>query len=131
MTAVCLQSFQDQEIRRRVGRALHNIVHAHPEQKQCKKEAKILRLLEVLRMYADFLRDLKACGDATLSRKGCGPLRLGVALEKGRSMLLCGKLPFCLFDNSDSQCGNFMIFLSLRFCVKSNLGILEVQNMPF
>ena len=45
-------------------------------------------------MYADFLRDLKSCGDATLSRKGCGPLRLGVALEKGRSVLLCGKLQF-------------------------------------
>ena len=28
------------------------------------------------------------------------------------------------------QCGNFMIFLSLRFYVKSNLGILEVQNLP-
>ena len=29
------------------------------------------------------------------------------------------------------QCGNFMIFLSLRFYVKSILGILEVQNLPF
>ena len=28
------------------------------------------------------------------------------------------------------QCGNVMIFLSLRFCVKSILGILEVQNLP-
>ena len=30
-----------------------------------------------------------------------------------------------------SQRGNFMIFLSLRFSVKSSLAILEVQNMPF
>jgi len=30
-----------------------------------------------------------------------------------------------------TQCGNLMIFLSLRFCVKSILGILEVQNLPF
>ena len=30
-----------------------------------------------------------------------------------------------------SQCGNFMIFLSLRFYVKSLLGILEMQNLPF
>ena len=29
------------------------------------------------------------------------------------------------------QCGNFMIFLSLRFYVNSILGILEVQNQPF
>ena len=27
-----------------------------------------------------------------------------------------------------TQCGNFMIFVSLRFYVKSILGILEVQN---
>ena len=31
---------------------------------------------------------------------------------------------------SHSQCGNFMIFLSLRFYMKSILGILEVQNLP-
>ena len=30
-----------------------------------------------------------------------------------------------------SQCGNFMIFLSVRFYVKLDLGNLEVQNLPF
>ena len=35
------------------------------------------------------------------------------------------KLPFI------SQFGNFIIFPSLRFYVKSTLGILEVQNVPF
>ena len=30
-----------------------------------------------------------------------------------------------------AQCGNFMIFLSLVFYVKSIFGILEVQNLPF
>ena len=30
-----------------------------------------------------------------------------------------------------SQCGNFRIFLSLRFYVKSILRTLEVQNLPF
>ena len=29
------------------------------------------------------------------------------------------------------KCGNFMIFLSLRFYVKSIWGIVEVQNLPF
>ena len=29
------------------------------------------------------------------------------------------------------QCGHFMIFLSLRFCMKSTKGILEVQILPF
>ena len=32
---------------------------------------------------------------------------------------------------SITQCGNFMIFLPMRFYVKSNLGFLEVQNPPF
>ena len=30
-----------------------------------------------------------------------------------------------------SQCGNFIIFLSLRFSVKSFSGILEVKKLPF
>ena len=30
-----------------------------------------------------------------------------------------------------TQCGNFMIFLSLTFDAKSILGILEVQKLPF
>ena len=30
-----------------------------------------------------------------------------------------------------SQCGNFMIFLSLGYYVESILGVLEVQNMLF
>ena len=49
-------------------------------------------------MYADFLRDLrdfaKSNGSDALSltSKGCGgPLRLAVALDKGQSVLLCGK----------------------------------------
>ena len=30
-----------------------------------------------------------------------------------------------------AQCGNFKIFISLRFYVKSILWILEVQKLPF
>ena len=32
---------------------------------------------------------------------------------------------------SKSQCGNFIVFVSLRFYVESILGILDVQNQPF
>ena len=32
---------------------------------------------------------------------------------------------------SETQCGNFSIFLSLRFYVKTILRVLEVQNQPF
>ena len=40
------------EVRQRVAKSLHNMVHAHPTDKQCKREAKVLRLLETLRMYS-------------------------------------------------------------------------------
>ena len=36
---------------------------------------------------------------------------------------------FKLYQNT--QCGNYRIFLSLRFCVKSISEVLEVQNLPF
>ena len=45
-------------MRARAARSLHNIVHAHPADKHCKREAKVLKLLEVLRQYSDFLRDV-------------------------------------------------------------------------
>ena len=35
------------------------------------------------------------------------------------------------FSSTFTQCGNFMIFLSLRFYVKSISGIVEVHNLPF
>ena len=40
------------------------------------------------------------------------------------------KVRFVLKKVYKTQCGNFRIFLSLRFYVKSVLGILEVQNLP-
>lgn len=45
-------------VRARAARCLHNIVHAHPNDKHCKREAKVLKLLEVLRQYCDLLRDI-------------------------------------------------------------------------
>jgi len=35
-------------------------VQAHPTDKHCKREAKVLKLLEVLRQYCDLLRDILA-----------------------------------------------------------------------
>ena len=43
-------------VRARAARCLHNIVHAHPTDKHCKREAKVLKLLEILRQYCDLLR---------------------------------------------------------------------------
>ncbi|GFT27323.1 adenomatous polyposis coli protein [Nephila pilipes] len=46
------------EARRRASQALHNIVHAHPDDRRGRREARVLRLLEQIRDYSDFLRDL-------------------------------------------------------------------------
>jgi hypothetical protein len=85
------------DIKYRVAKTLHNIVHAHPEHKQCKREGKVLRILEILRMYSDYLRDLRLAGDSgdALRVRGCGPLRMGVAYgAEGQPILLCGKLKY-------------------------------------
>ncbi|TRY69315.1 hypothetical protein TCAL_09734, partial [Tigriopus californicus] len=76
------QERPSREVRFRVAKALYNIVQAqtsHPNEKQSrKKEAKILKLLENLRLYADFLRDLAAAIESQqfpnceeLARRGC------------------------------------------------------------
>ena len=86
------------EVRFRVARALHNIVHAHPTDKQCKREARVLRLLETLRLYSDFLRDFvlaSASGQVEVPEAGCSPvcIRLvpGGHKPSGKDLLICGK----------------------------------------
>ncbi|XP_067127474.1 adenomatous polyposis coli protein-like isoform X4 [Centruroides vittatus] len=46
------------DARRRASQALHNIVHAHPDDKRGRREARVLRLLEQIRDYCDLLRDI-------------------------------------------------------------------------
>ena len=53
-----LTNGQSREIKLRISRSLHNMVHTQPSDKHYKKEGKVLRLLENLRMYADILRDV-------------------------------------------------------------------------
>lgn len=70
------------EVRMRASRALNNMVHAHPADKQCKREAKVLKLLETLRLYTDLLRDINSAinsgalkvTDSKLIRHGCYPI---------------------------------------------------------
>lgn len=49
------------ELRLRASQALHNVVHAHPDDKHSRREARVLRLLEQIRDYCDYLRDVEAC----------------------------------------------------------------------
>ena len=53
-----LTNCQSREIKLRISRALTNMVHTQPNDKHYKKEGKVLKLLENLRMYADILRDV-------------------------------------------------------------------------
>ena len=89
------------QIRARAARALHNIVHAHPSDKHCKREAKVLKLLEVLRQYCDFLRDVleasvgSSAGKAAVRVAGCRRMSIQV-VEGGekyaeQDLMVCGK----------------------------------------
>ena len=54
-----LRNKQSREIRSRISHALHNMVNIHnPNDRPHKKEGKVLKLLDQLRMYTDFLIDL-------------------------------------------------------------------------
>ena len=46
----------DIEVRGRAAEALHNIVHAQTDEKRRKREAKVLKLLQQIREYSDFLK---------------------------------------------------------------------------
>lgn len=61
------QQRASREIRRRAARALHNVVHANPADKRCRREAKVLKLIETLRLYADLLRDVRDAAAAGAS----------------------------------------------------------------
>ena len=67
---------------------------------------------------------LKYCRQENRSVQNCGTvLKIQenyFSLKQGNNKL----------NSSQTQCGNFIIFLSLRFYVKSILKILEVQNLP-
>ncbi|XP_076044562.1 uncharacterized protein LOC143027230 isoform X2 [Oratosquilla oratoria] len=43
------------ETRLRAAQALHNIVHSHPDDKRGRRESRVLRLLEQIRDYSDYL----------------------------------------------------------------------------
>ena len=80
-------------VRARAARSLHNIVHAHPTDKHCKREAKVLKLLEVLRQYCDFLRDVleagagSGAGKAAVRVAGCRRVAIQVSSTTVSSMI--------------------------------------------
>lgn len=79
------------ETRIRASTALHNIVHAHPDDKLGRREARVLRLLEQIRDYSDMLRD-----SAEFSNDGTADVNGIVNTEQhpGPSMAALMKLSF-------------------------------------
>ncbi|XP_064470674.1 uncharacterized protein LOC135385335 isoform X2 [Ornithodoros turicata] len=67
------------ELRSRAGQALHNVVHAHPDDKRGRREARVLRLLEQIRDYCDYLRDMEA-GIVELNQNDTGDQHPGPAI---------------------------------------------------
>ncbi|TMW50539.1 hypothetical protein DOY81_004400 [Sarcophaga bullata] len=49
------------------GMALHNVVHTHPDEKSGRREAKVLRLLDQIMDYCNFLRTLLQSGGEAIA----------------------------------------------------------------
>merc|ERR1719422_2277532 len=96
-------------VRARAARSLHNIVHAHPADKHCKREAKVLKLLEVLRQYSDFLRDVleagagSGVGKAAVRASGCR--RVSIQVVEGGEKYAEQDLMVCDFGEVESSGG--------------------------
>ncbi|XP_073815079.1 adenomatous polyposis coli 2 [Musca autumnalis] len=55
------------EPRKWAGMALHNVVHSHPDEKSGRREAKVLRLLDQIMDYCNFLRTLLQSGGEAIA----------------------------------------------------------------
>ncbi|XP_075148086.1 APC-like isoform X2 [Haematobia irritans] len=55
------------EPRKWAGMALHNVVHCHPDEKSGRREAKVLRLLDQIMDYCNFLRTLLQSGGEAIA----------------------------------------------------------------
>lgn len=59
-----MHSDSDEMARKRAGQALHNVVHCHPDDKVGRREAKVLRLIEQIIEYNEFLKNLLKIGES-------------------------------------------------------------------
>lgn len=57
----------DQEVRKCASLALHNVVHSHPDEKAGRREAKVLRLLDQIVDYCNFLKTLLQSGGEAIA----------------------------------------------------------------
>ena len=55
-----IHSDPNEEVQKKSSQALHNIVHSHPDDKSGRREARVLKLIEQLFEYCDYLRTVLA-----------------------------------------------------------------------
>ncbi|ALC47227.1 Apc, partial [Drosophila busckii] len=60
-------SDNEPEVRRCASQALHNVVHSHPDEKAGRREAKVLRLLDQIIDYGNFLKTLLQSGGEAIA----------------------------------------------------------------
>lgn len=56
----------EEKVRMEAGAALHNVVHCHIDDKSGRREVRVLKLIEQLIEYCEFLRKMLANGETTL-----------------------------------------------------------------
>ena len=90
-------------------------MQAHPTDKHCKREAKVLKLLEVLRQYCDFLRDVmeaslgSSAGKLAVKTAGCS--RLSIQVVEGGEKYAEQDLMVCTIDCNRLVVDNNMLLL--------------------
>ncbi|XP_017488603.1 PREDICTED: adenomatous polyposis coli protein-like, partial [Rhagoletis zephyria] len=62
-----MHSDGDDSVRKCASMALHNVVHSHPDEKTARREAKVLRLLEQILDYCNFLKTLLQSGGEAIA----------------------------------------------------------------
>lgn len=62
-----MHSDSELSVRKCAGMALHNVVHSHPDEKAGRREAKVLRLLDQLIDYCNFLKTLLQSGGEAIA----------------------------------------------------------------
>ncbi|XP_037946323.1 serine-rich adhesin for platelets [Teleopsis dalmanni] len=62
-----MHSEGEENVRKCAGMALHNVVHSHPDEKAGRREAKVLRLLDQIMDYCNFLKTLLQSGGEAIA----------------------------------------------------------------
>lgn len=88
-----IHSDPNDEVRKKSSQALHNIVHSHPDDKSGRREARVLKLIEQLFEYCDYLRTvlgkkLAEAGDRHFPIQAIGTL-MKISFDEEHRYAMC------------------------------------------